>query len=192
MRRLALLTLLLLSLSGCQPKIQADMFTSAELGSRAPKTYVVLPFESRISERETRKHPDAHEVLTDAFETAFLETGARLVERARLREVLGEAALSASGLTEEDTVRLGKLLSADAVLFGTVTAYHKGGFGSQATTVSLTVKAIDVASGAILWKGTSTYTGAPMGTNYSIDPAVAARDAAKGLVAELLKKQGAR
>lgn len=179
-----------LFLFACSPNIQAEMLVSADLKERPPKTLVILPFESRIPEKESRKHPDAGEVLTDAFETAFLMTGARLVERSRLKEVLGEAAFSASGLTEEDGVKLGRLLSADAVVVGVVTAYRQGGFGSTATTVGLTVKAIDVESGTILWKGSGTYTGAPMGTNYSIDPAIAAKEAAKRVVEELLQKQG--
>jgi hypothetical protein len=190
MRKEALLAWLLLA--GCTPSLAADLFVSPDLASRAPSTYVILPFESRIPAREATRHPDADEVLTDAFETAFLETGARLVERGKLKAILGEQAFSASGLTEEDSVKIGRLVSADAVIVGVVTSYHQGGFGSPATTVSLTVKAIDVTSGAILWKGSGTFTGAPMGTNYTVDPAVAAQGAAKRLIEEFLKKRGAQ
>jgi hypothetical protein len=181
-----------LLLAGCAPTVAADLFVSPDLVSRSPSTYLILPFESRIPAREASRHPDAGEILTDAFETAFLETGARLVERGRIKAILSEQAFSASGLTEEDSVKIGRLLSADAVIVGVVTSYHKGGFGSPATTVGVTVKAIDVTSGAILWKGNGAYTGATMGANYSVDPTVAAQGAAKRLIEEFLKKRGAQ
>jgi hypothetical protein len=185
------LLLFSLILLACAPKIQADVTLSPELKGGGPKIYVLLPFEHRAPQREQERHPEAPAVVADAFETAFLETGQRLVERTRLEAILREGAFSGSGLTQDDAVKLGKLLSADVILFGAVTAYHdRGVFDQQPTKVGISVKAISVESGAILWKGSCTYAAPDMSVK-KFTPTDLALPASKRLIEEYLKKQGA-
>lgn len=189
--------LLMLMLVSCSLKgsAKAEVFATPQVKEKPPQTYAVLPFEMRLSPSRAAlrldsllKYPNAAAVVTDAFESAFLETGARIVERSQLDKAIQEAAFANSGLTENDGVALGKLVSANAVVLGSVTEYHKGGFGSKATTVSVSVKAIDVETGTIIWKGQSTYTGASMGREYTIEPEAVAPAVAKALVQDLLVK----
>jgi curli biogenesis system outer membrane secretion channel CsgG len=174
---------------------KAEVFATPQVKANPPQTYAILPFEMRLSPSRgalrldnALKYPNAAAVVTDAFESAFLETGARIVERSQLDKALSEAALANSGLSENDSVALGRLVSANAVVLGAVTEYHKGGFGSKATTVSVSVKAIDVETGTILWKGQGTYTGATMGREYSIEPEAVAPQVAQALVRDLITK----
>jgi curli biogenesis system outer membrane secretion channel CsgG len=183
-------------LGSCAISATAEITATPLLKEKPPQSYALLPFELRLSPslktlrvENALKYPNAAKVVTDAFETALLETGARIVERSQLDKALKEAAFANSGLTEANSIELGKLVSASTIVMGSVTEYHKGGFGKKETTVSVSVKAIDVESGTILWKGSGLFEGAKFGPKYSMEPEVAVPQLAKAFVQELIKKQ---
>jgi len=102
------------------------------------------------------------EVLS-RLEPALVNKGYSLVERTHLQRILQERDLTAAGVVgDAHTLRqLGLLLSADAILFVEVQAMYnawmykwdgRGGYvGAPLGAVSLSVRAVDVQSGTVLW-----------------------------------------
>ena len=196
MKRYWLFGLLAALFISCAGSLTGEISASPELKAKPPKTYAMLPFEMRLSPelstisiKDALKYPNAPANMSDAFETAFLEAGLRLVERTRLEAAIKELAFANSGFTTDDGVKLGKLVSADAILIGTITAYHQGGFGKKPTIVSVSVKTIDVESGTILWKGQATFKGPPIGKDFGADPSQVAARVAKKLLQELVAQK---
>jgi len=59
-----------------------------------------------------------------------------------------------SGFTDQEWIKVGKMLNADVVIFGAVTSYNRViGGPAVYTTVGFSVKAVDVETGMIIWKG---------------------------------------
>jgi curli biogenesis system outer membrane secretion channel CsgG len=167
-------------------KVTSDVWLSPDLQTYKPRVYAVLPFDvtPRIANDKAVWSAEAGQVASDAFETAFLKTGSRVVERGRLEPIFGELHFSKTGLTEANGIEIGKLLNADAVVLGMVTAYDQGTFG-DATTVAFSVKAIHVQSGALLWKGNGSQV---EGADKERDPSITVTEVAARLVEALLKK----
>lgn len=64
-----------------------------------------------------------------------------------------------SGFTDQEWIKVGKMLNADVVIFGAVTSYNRViGGPAVYTTVGFSVKAVDVETGMIIWKGNHTKT----------------------------------
>lgn len=101
----------MLSCSTSEISVQKDAL-------RHIKTVAVLPFtvEKGIDEKAGR---DSMEF----FKSHVLSAGFRLVERQALDGILKEKELALSGLTANDSMELGRLLSADGLLEGRVTQY---------------------------------------------------------------------
>lgn len=180
-----ILSVMIFIMSGCGGSKRALIWTSYELDRYQAKTYAVLPFEDRNSPKYKNKYVDAAEIVRDAFETAFLETGHRTVERNKLRMVTSELELSMSGLTEEQGMEIGKMLNVDAVVFGIVTSYYRGSFFGDYTTVGFSVRAVHVESGVIIWKGSHTKKAK---WNYDLDPGIYANEVAREIVQGLITK----
>ena len=161
------------------------MWTSPDLNVYKPNVYVLMPFDDRNPPKYKKHYPDATEVVKEAFETAFLETDYRVLERGKLDKIIDEMQLSMSGLTEEQGINLGKMLNAEAVIYGTVTTFYRGSFLGSYTTVSFSVKAVHVESGVIIWKGNHTNE---TKFDYDYDPAALAHKVAKEIVQELIAK----
>ena len=175
--------------AGCAGSKTAIMWTSADLNVYKPNVYVILPFENWNLSKYKAKYPEAAEILREAFETAFLETGHRVVERNRLEEIISELRFSMFGLTEEQGITIGKMLNVDAVIFGTVKSFYRGSLLGDYTTVGFSVKAVHVGSGVILWKGSHTKTTKWI---YDYDPRSYASEVAKEIVQELIAKEHLR
>jgi hypothetical protein len=86
---------------------------------------------------------------------------------------------------ESALLKLGKHVgtdtNGDVQISGLVTAFYKGSFAGDYTTVGLDLKAIDKKSGVLVWK--ATYAKSTK-WNYKYDPALLADEVAS----ELLKK----
>ncbi|MDR3343735.1 MAG: CsgG/HfaB family protein [Treponema sp.] len=77
----------------------------------------------------------------------------RVVERERLDSVLDELALYDSGyMSEKNSLGLGELLGADAIVTGTLTLV-------KGTTISVTTRIIDLRTGVVLSSGVSIIKG---------------------------------
>ena len=143
--------LLFLAALGCQPKIVSDVVALSR--PLSPPSYAVLPFADQNKGLNKSLFPEAPEVVREAFETALLKGGYRVIERGQIERVLAEVAFANSGFTEAERVKVGQLANADVLIFGSVSRYL-GGRG-RAIEIEFTVKAVEVQSGAIVWKGES-------------------------------------
>ncbi|MBN8215651.1 MAG: hypothetical protein J0L75_03375 [Spirochaetes bacterium] len=85
------------------------------------KTVAVLPFDL-----EAGLSPEAARDSEAFFAALLMQNGFKVVERERMGAILKEQALSASGLTGADTLKLGELAHADALLFGKVLKNQEG------------------------------------------------------------------
>lgn len=69
------------------------------------------------------RHPGSGETVSGAFEQALLSAGYDLVERGEVEKVMREKKLSAADMKAARTV--GRLLGADALLFGRITDFRE-------------------------------------------------------------------
>jgi curli biogenesis system outer membrane secretion channel CsgG len=105
----------------------------------------------------------------NSFETYFIKTGFDIIDRDQIDKLLQEQQLSITGITNNDQKRLGKLLNADTIVTGQINNYdmlptsgsesaNKSGYISPIADktyngyIAITLKAINVDTGAILWK----------------------------------------
>ena len=130
-------------------------------------------FHLQIPEKGTRAVVwGNHEVAVGAAVTWLQRKRLRLVERARLHEVLKEqrVQLTHSPEDEADILRVGRLIGANWVVFidtkmrsnerTAVTQYRADAWVEY--HLSVTVRGVDVESGEILWSGRAHY---PKGVN---------------------------
>ena len=108
-----------------------------------PQVFVILPFENRDT---FEKKEGAPYIVRDAFEASFVKTGYQIVSRDKMDTLLEEIEFSFSEITDTRGIQVAKMLNADAVVLGTILDY---GY----LYISLSVKAIDVETGAIIWQG---------------------------------------
>ena len=113
----------LLLLAGCATQPKATTWFGPEFSGRSGLTYAVLPFADANQAKYKRDYPEAAAVVAAALETAFLQTGQRVVSPG----------------------------NEEVSLVGTVTAFYRGASGDAYTTVAFNVKAIDTKTEAILW-----------------------------------------
>lgn len=186
------LVVVVVVLSGCATSGEAVVTVSANYAEYDPQVFAVLPFEvdpaenryiqEEIDDYEEMFGPfamvtdDAARTVRDAFEDAFVGSGADVVVRSRLNQVLDELEFqNVSGLTDEDVAEVSSILNADAIIVGTVSQYN----GYE---VSFTVRAIDVERGVVLFSGSATGEV----WDYDDDPAIAARALSAELVEYLV------
>ena len=187
--RIQVFVIILSVLSGCAGNKNAIMWTSPDFNIHQPQVYTILPFEDRNAEKYKADYPDAADIVRDAFETAFLKTRNRIVERRKLQSLLSEKKLALTGLTEEQGIEIGKMLNTDIVVFGTVKSFYKGSILGSYTTVGFSVRAVTVSTGEIVWKGSHTKSTT---WDYAYDPAAFAEEVADELVQELILKGDVR
>ncbi len=146
-----LVTALSLWIIGCAPKFVT--WTSPEVQDPPVRTYAILPFVDANLQRYKDEYPGAPETVRDFFETAFLQTGCKVVERGQVKRVLAELDFSLSDLTEDKIAKVGQMLQVDALVLGTVNEFSRDSkLHKSKGKVDLSVRAVHVASGAILWK----------------------------------------
>ncbi len=153
-----LLLLLLVLAFGCS-SVNKSVYVNPQMKSYNVKTIVVLPLENNNSERYKEYFPEAPEVIRDALESSLIKTGWQIIEREKISKVLAELQLQATGLTLENSVKIGKMLNADVIIIGQVTSYVQGAVedksptgGLEHTTVGFNVRAVNIDSGVIMWK----------------------------------------
>jgi curli biogenesis system outer membrane secretion channel CsgG len=179
-------------LAGCATSDAAVVTVSANYAEYNPQVFAVLPFdvdpaENRYIQEEIEDYEemfgpfamvteDGAKTVRNAFEDAFVGSGADVVVRSRLNAVLDELEFqNVSGLTDEERAEVSSILNADAIIVGTVSQYN----GYE---VSFTVRAIDVERGVVLFSGSATGEV----WDYDDDPAIAARVLSTELVEYLV------
>ncbi len=143
-----------------------------------PITIAIIPLEYRGHYRYARVNvgEQISALLTDYMVNQ--QVNFQLVERDRLNTILSEQNLIRSGVVDPSSaVDLGRLLGADALIFGTVTQFNlestgrvrvRGmGVGGTRGRVSLTARMVNAETGVILGsvQGTGSATGASFDAN---------------------------
>ncbi len=164
MKRISLTLLLAILVSSCfitnkDPKVV--------IGHNFPnlqhQSFVIVPFDLRTAPSK-RVSRDIVDVMTDAFETAFLETEYTVVERRNIKHILETIKKDELFADRDKLIEFGKLTNAQAIIHGTIRAFQSAEFNNRekpseptkCTTISLSVNAVHIATGEILWKGSST------------------------------------
>lgn len=143
-------------------------FVKEDIKKYKIQTIAILEFDDANSAKYKKYHPEASRVATDTIQNAFLDFGYKIVERNKLDKILQEKHLSLSGITIEDGIQVGKLLNADVVVMGSLTAYMQGQHNTEIvkeihgnddfgnlirTQFGFTIKGIHVQSGEMLFSG---------------------------------------
>lgn len=91
--------------------------------------------------------------VSDMFVTEFLRAGRyTLVERSQMGQVLGEAELASTGMSDSQAMELGNMMGADGVILGTVDEYGSAtSRGRTYPVVGIAVRLIDCKSGKVMW-----------------------------------------
>lgn len=153
-----ILILFFLSAVSCST-LDKSVYVNPQMKSYNVKTVVVLPFENNNSERYKKHFPEAADVVRDAMESSLIKTGWQIIERDKISKVINELELQNTGLTLENSVKIGRMLNADVVIIGQVTSYVQGAVSDKSptgmlehTTVGFNVRAVNIGSGVIMWK----------------------------------------
>ena len=106
-----------------------------------------------------------------------------------IEKIISELKFSMSGFTDQQGMEVGKMLNVGVVIFGAVTSYNKERLTPAIyTTVGFSVKAVDVETGVIIWKGSHTRTVYWDILDTDSLPSLA-REVAKEIVASFLKER---
>lgn len=173
---LAFILLLSLSAAGCcclggrnkqqsAPPVEQQMV-------RGVNVYVA-PVPSKVNSLAVMPFKAETELIgsstSDLFVTELLRTGRyQLLERGQLSQVLNEAEVALSGLSDSRAVELGNMLGADGVVIGTVDEYGSiAQKGSNKAVVGLSVRMIDCESSRVMWSASYASMAADGGTPIS-------------------------
>ena len=184
-----ILAIIFSAMSACTlKKTEPTVWVSPHLNDKSSEVCVILPFDNSNLQEHKDNYPEAAETVRDRFETAFLEVGHRVVERSMIDKLISELEFSMSGFTEQLGIKVGKMLDADIVIFGAVTSYYRVMWGPVVyTTVGLSVKAVDVETGVIIWKGNHTKT--IFWDIFDVDsPTSLAQEVTKEIIASFLER----
>lgn len=202
MKRLWILIIVAVFFSGC---IFLGRTAKVTIGKTSAKldcdTYAILPFiDNRNSQNKGKVGYNAVDVMTDAFETAMIEAGYKIVDRRNIQSALDEMKFSYQGdVDPEQRKQIGKLTNSDVIIVGKLRTFHNALYENQkkpdkpskCTTISYYVKALHIETGEILWTGSLTQsTGLKEDFLYGCDCNVLnyANKVAEDIVKKIVKK----
>ncbi len=117
----------------------------------------VAPVPSKVHSIAVMPFQAATELIgtstSDLFVTELLRTGRyQLLERSQLSQVLNEAEVALSGISDSRAIELGNMLGANGVIIGTVDEYGNiAEKGRNKAVVGLSVRMIDCESSRVMW-----------------------------------------
>ncbi|MBP7902570.1 MAG: hypothetical protein KA015_07120 [Spirochaetes bacterium] len=146
----------------------------------------LLPF---IYNKSDGTEADFQKTVTEnyrgSFETYFIKTGFDIIDRDQIDKILAEQQFGMSGISRDNQKKIGKLLNADSIVIAQINNYDmvpvtgtdpisKGQLSPSGDKkyngyIALTLKAIHVETGVLLWKMnlSATITDMP-GNNYTV------------------------
>jgi PBP1b-binding outer membrane lipoprotein LpoB len=112
-----------------------------------------------------------HPIVVNSVIQAMQETKVRVIERARLKEIMNEQKVRLTNTSDDeaDLLRVGRLLGADWIIFADAavhsaedrrTSGDASGANSRAQPVyhlSVSLRNVSIETGEIRWSGTATY-----------------------------------
>ncbi|SCY64100.1 CsgG/HfaB family protein [Desulfoluna spongiiphila] len=177
MKRIALVLAALTLFTGCA-MLQPDqtVVLSPRITELDHDSFAILPFVDERSGRKDNFGFNVSDVVTDAFETAFMKSGHKIVERSHVESILGEMKFSYMGHVDEAQLKeIGKMTNANVVILGMVRDFKKAKYErvkgkmktTSCTTLSYSVKAVHIETGEVLWKGAITRSSGMKGDMFS-------------------------
>ena len=159
--RVLLVLVVLAAIAGCAVSRSQGKVPDVSLKDKYQKNYnfskiksiVVLPFfETYKSATDILFGPvntkDVIPESVDVFSMELFDTGINVIDRTLLDKVLSEQKLSLSGLMEkQDYQKIGKLVNADAILWGSISLVKQ--IGQRRGEIS--VRLIDVGTGTVIY-----------------------------------------
>ena len=142
-------------ISGADGKCRVKDFTvSDKLKTSFPKTIAILPFENSTDKEE------AFEIVRKAFYNQFSFKTFHDVELHKIDTVLASRKLlSGREYLDISPSELGRLLNADALIYGEITAFDRLMMGVYSeVTISASLRMIDCKKGEERWKASHTAT----------------------------------
>ncbi|MCK4389870.1 MAG: DUF799 family lipoprotein [Desulfobacterales bacterium] len=148
-----------------------DFTVSEQLKASPPQTIAILPFENLTDKKE------AFEIVRKTFYNQFSFKTFHDVELHRIDTVLASKdLLSRQKYLDVNPSELGRLLNADALIYGKITTFDRLMMGVYSeVTISASLKMLDCASGEVLWKACHSAKhrgGGPPTSIFSIIPNV--------------------
>lgn len=98
-----------------------------------------------------------HAGVSSYLTSVLLQFGQRVVERTRLDQVFKEHKIRLSHAPDDDVLRVGRLVGATQVLFAEVEIVDKSAYFTVDKRTSVTLRAVEVESGQVLWAGSARY-----------------------------------
>ncbi|MCG8470401.1 MAG: CsgG/HfaB family protein [Desulfobacterales bacterium] len=138
---------------------------SPRLAELEHKSFAIIPFADKRTGSKDNFGFNVTDVVTDAFETAYMKSGSRIVERGLIDRVLAEMKFSYQGDVDQDQLKeIGKLTNSSVVIFGMIREFKKAKYQQvdgeletvSCVTLSYSVKAVHIQTGEVLWKGSIT------------------------------------
>lgn len=201
MKNVCFALICLFGLSGC---MLFGSSVNVEVGGNYQKlefdSFAILPFIDKRNTGRNKLGYSPADVMTDAFETAFIGTGNKVVDRRDIDSALDELKFSHGGDVNSDQIReIGKLTNSDVIIMGKIRQFQNAEFKNRkepdeptkCTTISYSVKAVHVETGELLWTGSFTKsTGIKDDFFYSCtcDVLKYSDSAAKDIVKKIVKK----
>jgi len=114
-------------------------------------TVAILPFKNKTEKK------GSEEVLRKSFFTNLSVKGYDVLRLEEIDERLNLAAINASNLDKEDVYKVGRIVKADALIYGTVTKCSKKFFGVYSQVVlGAEIKMVDARSSKVIWQADHT------------------------------------
>jgi hypothetical protein len=88
---------------------------------------------------------------TERLEITMLKLGAKVTEREKVNKILSEIKFSMTGLTENQAIKIGKMLNSDYVVFGNISNYGYIDIG-KTIGIDIGIKSVSVESGTIVFQ----------------------------------------
>jgi len=151
-----LLSLATISLSACASRSGPEVYHDPNFDFGSVRIVAVLPFENLT------KEPLASSRVRDVFMNTLLSTGAiYVIPSGEVARGMSRAGVEkATALASEDTIKLGGLVKANAVIAGVVREYgevHSG--ATNSSVISISVQMIETQTGRVVWTASSTRGG---------------------------------
>lgn len=166
MEKIAASLAVLFLLTGCA-MLQPSQ--TVELSPRLPElthdSFAILPFADKRSAERDLFGFNVTDTVTDAFETAFMKSGYKVVERDLAEKVLTEMEFSYLGhMDKAQRKEIGNRTNANIIILGRVRDFKKAKYERvkgkmktvSCTSLSYSVKAIHVETGEVLWQSAIT------------------------------------
>jgi len=166
MKRIALALAALTLFTGCamlQPS--QTVVLSPRISELDHDSFAILPFVDERSGKKDKFGFIVADVVTDSFETAFMASGYKIVERSHVEKILDQMKFSYMGHVDETQLKeIGKMTNANVIILGMIRDFQKAKYERvkgkmktvSCTTLSYSVKAVHIETGEVLWKGSIT------------------------------------